>query len=196
MGETPSEDPVTRIRASFAAGRSAASDAEIASLYDELHAMADAFFRDQRPGHTLQPTALVHEAFLKLADANGDQPRTRGQFFALASAVMRHILVDHARARMAAKRGGGWERLTLSGIASGGGDHPDRIDLLALEEALQKLHALDPDDATLVELRFFGGLTSDEAAEIVGLTRHQAIHRWTAVRAWLAEELAEQDRTP
>ncbi|MFG0260674.1 MAG: ECF-type sigma factor [Phycisphaerales bacterium JB041] len=178
---------VTRILAGLASGDRSAVGELLPLVYDELHSLASAFFRDQRPGHTLQPTALVHEAFIKLCDRDDIEAGNRPQFLALASKVMRHLLVDHARARLAAKRGGAWERVTLSGLASNAS--ATEIDVLALEDALEKLAALNEKDARLVELRFFGGLTSEEAAESLGISRTQAARRWRIVRAWLADEV-------
>ncbi|MCA9284475.1 MAG: sigma-70 family RNA polymerase sigma factor [Phycisphaerales bacterium] len=184
-------ESVTRILAEMADGdRSAAADL-LAHVYDELHRLAVALFRDQRAGHTLQPTALVHEAYLKLSASDGVRETNRAEYLALASTVMRHLLVDHARSRHAAKRGGGRERVTLSALS---GDQPgNRVDVLALEEALGKLVRLNARDAQLVELRYFGGLTSEEAAEVLGISRTEAARRWRTTRAWLADELRELD---
>lgn len=156
-------------------------------VYDELHRLALVFFRDQRPGHTLQPTALVHEAFVRLSNRDDIQVANRAQFLSLASRVMRHLLIDHARAKMTEKRGGGWERVTLSEVVP---DQPtSEIDVLALEVALEKLALLNDRDARLVELRFFGGLTGEEAAEALGISRTEAARRWRVVRVWLADEI-------
>ncbi|MBK7403101.1 MAG: sigma-70 family RNA polymerase sigma factor [Phycisphaerales bacterium] len=153
--------------------------------YEALRGLAAAFLRHERADHTLQPTALVHEAYLKL-DHAGDW-KSETHFQAVAANAMRQILVDHARARATQKRGGDWVRVTLSaGVASEAG--PD-IDLLALDEALRELAKLDPRKARVVELRFFGGLTCAESAEEIGISPKTAEADWYFARAWLREKL-------
>ncbi|MBK8913337.1 MAG: sigma-70 family RNA polymerase sigma factor [Phycisphaerales bacterium] len=180
---------VTQILGAVAAGDGSAAGHLFEIVYEQLRGIAGSYFRHQRSDHTLQPTALVHEAYVKLIGGEEVQPRDRGHFFALAARVMRQILVDHARARGREKRGGdgSWQRLTLDGIAL---DDPQRpLDLLALEEALTRLAALNESHARLVELRFFGGLEEDEAAEVLGISRATASRAWRFVRAWLIREL-------
>lgn len=156
--------------------------------YDALRGLAAAYLRRERSDHTLQPTALVHEAYLKLADAGDWNSQTH--FQAVASNSMRQILVDHARARLAAKRGGGWLRVTLSAITPE--SRPDDVDLLALDEAMTALAALDERKARIVELRFFGGLTCVESADVVGVAPKTAEADWYFARAWLRDWLSEK----
>ncbi|QOJ15716.1 MAG: sigma-70 family RNA polymerase sigma factor [Planctomycetia bacterium] len=187
--EAPKPHNVTQILGAVAGGDGSAAGQLFEIVYEQLRSIANAYFRHQRSDHTLQPTALVHEAYVKLIGGEEVQPRDRGHFFALAARVMRQILVDHARTRGREKRGGdgSWRRLTLDGIAL---DDPQRpLDLLALEEALQRLAALNDTHARLVELRFFGGLEEDEAAEVLGVSRATASRAWRFVRAWLIREL-------
>lgn len=161
--------------------------------YEELRRLASTHFADERGDHTLQPTALVNEAFLRLASDTSIRVSSRGHFFRLASKVMRQILVDHARSKLAQKRGGQAERITISGLASGETVGAlEYCDLLGLEEALQRLAKLSGEKARLVELRYFGGLTIEEAADALGISRTQASRDWRMARAWLADELRER----
>jgi RNA polymerase sigma-70 factor (ECF subfamily) len=180
-------DDITRLLADLKSGDRAAAEALFPRVYQELRRLAGAYFRNQDAGHTLQPTALVHEAYVKLADASGVSPSDRQHFFMLAARVMRQILVDHARARGAAKRRQPAEPRTLIDIATD--PSADQVDVLALETALEKLARLDEPKARLVELRFFGGLTGQEAADVLGISRTQAARWWRMVKAWLASEL-------
>ena len=155
-------------------------------VYAELKAMAERRLRGERPGHTLQPTALVHEVYLRLLEQRQLAWDNRGQFFAIAAQVMRRLLVDHARARVALKRGGAERPLNLDVEAA----EPEReIDLLRLDEALQRLVALDPDQARLVEMRYFAGLTIEETAEALGSSPATVKREWALARAWLRREL-------
>ncbi len=160
-------------------------------VYDELRRLATAQLRDQPAGHTLQPTALVNEAWMKLAGHDEMRFESRGQFLVLASRAMRQVLVDHARGKRRAKRGGGWRRVSLAETAEPAG--PADVDLLALEEALTELTALNEERARLVELRFFGGLTETEAADTLGISRREASRQWRALRAWLWTRLRNPD---
>jgi len=162
----------------------------VQEVYKKLRALAGSYFRGQPGQHTLQPTALVHEAFLKLAAADPESWNDRSHFLAVAATAMRQILTDHARRRRAEKRGGHRERVTLSGIAAS--DSSD-VDLLALEEILGKLAAVDERAARLVELRFFAGMTEDEAATALGVSTRTVQKDWRRVKAWLAVEL---DKAP
>lgn len=179
---------ITRLLADLGQSNDAAMQELIPRVYDELRRLASTHLREDRAGHTLQPTALVNEAYVRLAESPADDIRGRVHFFRLASKVMRQVLVDHARARAAAKRGGGAHRITLDGAllqAPEGG-----VDLLMMEEAITRLEALDERMARLVELRFFGGLLEAEAAEALDISRTQASRIWRTARAWLASELA------
>ncbi len=178
---------VTRILADFGSGDAAAREL-LPLVYDELRRLAASHFEDERVGHTLQPTALVNEAFLRMAGDNGIKVADRAHFFRLASKIMRQILVDHARRKNAVKRGGEGERITLDDSFPGPVNRSD-VDLLALEEALERLATFSPDKARLVELRFFGGLSIEEAADALDISRTQASREWRTARAWLADEL-------
>lgn len=161
-------------------------------VYDELRRLAAAQLRDQPIGHTLQPTALVNEAWLKLA-ANPDlRFEDRRAYLVLASRVMRQVLVDHARGKRRAKRGGdgNWQRVTLGGVAAAG-DALD-VDMLALDEALTELAELKPERVRLVELRFFGGLTEAEVAQVLGISPRQVTRQWRTVKAWLRTRLGSE----
>lgn len=177
---------VTRILADFGSGDAAAREL-LPLVYDELRRLAASHFEDERVGHTLQPTALVNEAYLRMASDAGIKVENRAHFFRLASKVMRQILVDHARGKEALKRGGAGERITLDD--SFPGPSGPVVDLLDLEESLERLAAFSPDKARLVELRFFGGLSIEEAADALNISRTQATREWRMARAWLAEEL-------
>ncbi len=183
---SPADADVTRFLADFAAGDRAAITALMPKVYGELRRLAGVHLRDERAGHTLQPTALVNEAFIRLSDAAGSSVTDRMHFFRLASRLMRQILVDHARAKQSQKRGGDLARVTLSDISS---PQATEVDLLGLEDALRKLESLDARKARLVELRFFGGLGEEQAAEAIGISRTQAAREWRVTRAWLADEL-------
>ncbi len=163
------------------------ADGLLPELYGELREIAGHHFARQPPGHTLQPTALVNEAYLKLAARNDARIKDRGHFLALASRVMRQVLVDHERSRRAGKRGGALQRVTLSEAATDG--LSDDLDILSLEEALQELSALSADKARLIELRFYGGLTEAEAADVMGISRASATRQWRLVKAWLSRKL-------
>lgn len=159
------------------------------TVYDELRQIAAAFLRREAAGHTLQPTALVHEAYLKLVDQTRASWTDQNHFLAVASEAIRRILVDHARRRGAAKRGGGWERITLSEPDDLGSRQP--VDLLALDDALAELARLHPRQAEIVKLKFFGGLTGDQIADVLRIDRATVVRDWTTARAWLLAQLAE-----
>jgi RNA polymerase sigma-70 factor (ECF subfamily) len=157
-------------------------------VYAELRDLAGGYARGQRAGHTLQPTALVHEAFLKLVHGGEPAFGDRAHFLAVAATAMRQILTDHARARAAQKRGGAWEKVSLSDLRISAEE--DEIDLLALDDALAKLAAFDPRKHRVVELRFFGGLTVEEVARVLDLSTTTVESEWRAARAWLAVRLS------
>lgn len=188
----PDPDPVTRLLAGASGGDAGAVERLFPIIYDELRRLADRYLGDQRPGHTLQPTALVHEAFLRLAGA-GTSCEDRGHFFAVAATAMRQVLVNHAKARGSAKRGGGAARTPL--VDSLALLEERAIDLVALDEALERLAHLDPEQAHVVELRFFAGLTVDETAAAVGRPVRSVERDWSVARRWLRAEL-ERGTTP
>lgn len=155
-------------------------------VYDELRRLADGYMRHERRGHTLEPTALVHEAYAHLVEE--DQPfNDQAHFLGVAAHAMRRVLVDHARSRDARKRGGGWARVTLDEAADDAGAGP--LELLALDEAMTKLAERDERLARVVELRSFGGLTIRETAVVLGLSHTTVEDDWSIARAWLAREL-------
>ena len=158
-------------------------------IYDELRAVAGRIFRKQSADNTLQPTALVHEAYIKLIDQTRVEFNDKTHFFAVAATAMRQILIDHARAANAAKRGGGWNRVTLSGPNAAAS--AKSLDVIALDAALEKLANLDERQARIVELRFFAGLTVNEVAEVIGVSTRTVELDWKMARAWLSRELSE-----
>ena len=179
---------VTRLLLEWSRGDRGALDALVPHVYAELRRQADRYLSRQRTGHTLQATALVHEVFLRLVDQTSVSFRDRAHFFAVASRAMRQILVDHARRRHAGKRGGDATRLVLEdGTAT---VQPRGVDLMALDDALARLEALDPEQARLVELRFFGGLTVEETAVVLACSPATVKRAWSSARAWLYGELA------
>lgn len=162
-------------------------------LYAELHLLAEQHMNKQGPAHTLQPTALVNEAWLRIGSSDELHFDARTQFFALAGKVMRSVLVDHAREKAAAKRGGTPQRVTLSddlGVEGGVEGGPD-VDLLSLEEVLVKLEGMDPELSRLVELRFFGGLDHPTIARTIGKPLRSVERSWRLAKAWLYGELSK-----
>ena len=175
---------VTRLIDAAAAGDPHAAAELLPLVYDELRKLAAARMAAEAVDHTLQPTALVHEAYLRLVDTDGAQRwDSRGHFFAAAAEAMRRILVDGARRRRSQKRGGGAERIDLPDLPDAPGTDP--IDLLALDEALAKLEVLHPQKAQVVKLRFFAGCSLDETAECLNISRATAERHWAFARAWL-----------
>ena len=181
---------VTRLLADWADGDRAALDVLMPIVYGELRKVADAYLRRERSDHTLQPTALVHEAWLRLV--NQDRPTFdhRKQFYALAAQMMRRILVDHARAVNAEKRGGDAVRTALDEAVPAGASRT--VELIALDEALEQLARVNPRLAQIVELRYFGGLNLEEVAEIVGLSPATISRDQRAAEAWLGHRMAER----
>lgn len=169
-------------------GDAAASERLLPLVYQELRALAASHFRYQQPDHTLQPTALVHEAFVRLIDQTHAEYNGRAHFFAVAATAMRQILTDHARRKKADKRGGEWKKVSLEAAGSKGIATSD-IDIVALDEVLSKLQELDPRRHRVVELRFFGGLSVDEAAHVLGVSKTTVESDWRSARAWLSMEL-------
>ncbi len=169
-------------------GEAGALDDLLPLVYRELHELAQRQLANRRGVVTLQPTQLVHETFLKLLEGAAPEATDRRRFIAIAAGAMRHVLIDEIRRRRAEKRGGGWNRITCSGLA-GSGEAASEIDLLALDEALQKMAELDPRQARIVELRFFGGLAGEEIAEELAISRNTVVRELGAARLWLAREL-------
>jgi len=157
-------------------------------VYEELRRIARLYLRRERPDHTLQATALVHEAYLRLIDQRSVDWRNRAQFIGLAATMMRRVLINHARQRSAAKRGGGAERVSLT-VAEGVAESP-AVDVVALHEALENLEAIDPRKSRIVELKFFGGLTTVEAADVLEVSHATVERDWKLARAWLYDSLS------
>jgi RNA polymerase sigma-70 factor (ECF subfamily) len=182
-----SDHDVTGLLHAWGGGDLAARDELVAVVHQELRRRAAARLRRERPGHVLQPTALVNEAFLRLVGQRHTDWQNRAHFFALASEMMRRILVDHARRRKMGKRSGGWARVTLeAGIAQHG---PPDVDLLDLDAALSELASFDSRKSRVVELRFFGGLSLEDIAETEGTSRATVERDWQVARTWLYRRL-------
>jgi RNA polymerase sigma factor (TIGR02999 family) len=160
-------------------------------VYDDLRRRARAYMSRERPGHTLQPTALVHEAYMKLVDQSRVNWRGRTHFFAIGAQAMRRILIDHARGHGREKRGGEWQRVTLSAPLKSDESGLDLVELLNLDRALEKLAGLDERQAKIVELRFFAGLKMSEVAEVLGVSKRTAEDDWVHARAWLKHEFSK-----
>ena len=164
-----------------------AADELMSRMYAELHAMASSAMNRERAGHTLQPTALVHEAFIKLIDLKRMQWNDGLHVRAMAAELMRRVLIDHARQKNAAKRGGGQERITLTGLTDT--PHETPLDLLDLDDALNQLDQLNARHRRVVELRFFGGMTHQQVADVLGVSEQTARLDWSMARAWLRQRL-------
>jgi RNA polymerase sigma factor (TIGR02999 family) len=187
---------VTRILSAIEQGDPQAAEQLLPLVYDELRRLAARRLADEEPGHTLQPTALVHEAYLKLVGADPQQPwNGRVHFFAAAAEAMRRILIDHARRKHRARRGGGKTRVELDDIGAAAVDGR-ADDLLALDEALTQLAAAAPRRAELVRLRYFAGLTLEQAAELLGISRATADRHWAFARAWLYDAMTRGQENP
>lgn len=169
-------------------GDAASADQLLPLVYDEMHHLAERFLRREVANHTLQPTALVHEAYLRLVEQSRVDWQGRTHFFAVGARIMHRLLIDHGRNRKRAKRGGGWLRITLAPEVAPFANM--EIDALAVHEAIEKLESLDPRQARLVELRFFSGLSMAEIAGVLGVSKRTAEADWTHARAWLARELS------
>jgi RNA polymerase sigma factor (TIGR02999 family) len=187
-GPNPSPGEVTALLLAWSGGDREALERLIPLVYGDLRKRAAAYLRRERAGHTLQPTALVHEAYLKLVDETRVKWQNRAHFFGVASRAMREVLVDHARRRKSAKRGSGETRITL--VEAAASTPPRSLDLLALDIALDRLTALDERQGKLVELRVFGGLTIDETAEALGISPATVSREWKHAETWLHREIA------
>lgn len=192
----PSRDDVTRSLTALTGGDALAADQLLAQVYEELRTLAASYLRQKPQGHTLQPTALVHEAYLKVR-GKGASIRDRSHFAALCAVAMRTILTDHARRRGAEKRGGKARRVTLSDVSAQpeGRGRGRELDVLALDEALTDLSARSERQARVVEYRFFSGMTVDEVADLLELSRTTVEEDWRMARAWLTVRLRERQET-
>lgn len=180
---------LTRLLIAWGNGEREALDELMPFVYEDLRRMAAACMQREPAGHPLQPTALVSEAYLRLIDQRRVQWRNRAHFFGVAAGMMRRILVDQARVRRAGKRGGGWQRVTLTHIDVPA-DDPAPLDVLALHDALERLAVFDPRQERIVELRYFGGLTIEETAAVLGISDDTVVREWTIAKAWLRARLA------
>ena len=163
----------------------------LTQVYDELHRLAASYMRRERPGHTLQTTALVHEAYLRLVGQREVDWRNRAQLLGVAAQTMRRVLMDHARGRLTARRGG--LQITISLEDAAVPFSARSIELIALDDALCQLAAIDARQSSIVELRFFGGLTEEETAEILGISPRTVRREWTIARAWLFSEISKEE---
>jgi RNA polymerase sigma factor (TIGR02999 family) len=184
-----SDRDITELIAEVRKGNAAASDDLFQRVYGELRRLAASYMRHERPDHTLQPTALVHEAYLRLIDQRNLPGESRAHFFGVAANVMRRILVDHARAHRANKRGGRDVKVPLDDAPALAVENPDY--LVDLDDALERLAALDPRQARIVELRFYGGLSVEEAAAILSIAPRTVDRDWRIARGWLRRQLEE-----
>lgn len=182
---------ITELLIAWGDGRREALDDLMPVVYADLRRLAGGYIQREPAGHPLQPTALVSEAYLRLIDQRRVKWRNRAHFFGVAAGMMRRILVDYARRRRAERRGGDWERVTLSGLDLAARE-PSPIDVLALHESLERLAVFDPQQARIVELRYFAGLTIDEAAEVVGVSEATVAREWTIAKAWLRANLSAE----
>ena len=180
---------VTALLRAWDEGRTTARDELIGLVYRELRRIAARSLASERDDHTLQPTALVHEAYERLADLRSAHFNDRAHFFAVAAGLMRHILVDHARRRRSLRRGGAAEKLALDENLARSERDAEAVDVIALDVALDELARLDADQARLVELRYFAGLGPNEIAEAMGISRATVHRKWTMARAWLHLQL-------
>jgi RNA polymerase sigma factor (TIGR02999 family) len=185
----PTQPDATEVLAAIRAGDADAPAHLMDLVYEQLRSMAAGYLRNQPTPQTLEPTALVHEVFLKMVNQTAAGFNDRAHFFAVCAVAMRGILADHARKRLAAKRGGGWERVALSDVAAPGDD----VDLLALDEALTELDRLNARQARVVEYRYFGGMTIPEVAEALGVAKSTVDEDWRMARAWLSIRFSEAD---
>ena len=189
----PVSPEVSELLAQWGAGDRDALRALIPLLYQDLHHMAHRHLRKARPGHTLQTTALVNEAYLRLEQNRHARFQNRSHFVAICALLMRQILIGHERTRRAAKRGAGGENLTLDDAHAVLKGRP--IDLIALDDALNDLARLDPQQSRIVELRFFGGLSIEETAEVMGMSPATVKRHWSTARLWLHREMSKAGRT-
>jgi RNA polymerase sigma factor (TIGR02999 family) len=188
--KTPSSKPLTKLLQAWSEGDEASRDQVVSLVYGDLRRRAARHLRAERRGHSLQPTALVHEAYLRLIDQTRVQWQNRAHFFAVAAEVMRRILVDHARRRGAAKRGGPACAVPLDDDVAAAESRD--IGMVDLDDALTELARLDPQQGRIVELRFFGGLSIEEAAEVLGISAATVKRDWRVAKAWLHRRVTQR----
>ncbi len=186
--ETTDRNSLTQLLRRWSAGEEDAGTQIFPLVYHELHRIAERMFRHERSDHTLQATAIIHEAYLNLTKGAPIDWKNRSHFYGIMARVMRRILVDHARQRLSLKRGGGAEKLSLEEATTlGEGANPD---IIALDDALKSLERFDPQKAAIVEARFFGGMTNEETAELLDISVTTVVRQWRRAKAWLFRELA------
>jgi RNA polymerase sigma factor (TIGR02999 family) len=188
---TSSPQQVIELLNAWSDGDQAARDRLVPLVYDELHRLAHQHMKRESPGHTLQTSALVNEAFVRLVDQRNVHWQSRAHFLGVAAQLMRRILVDHARSRQTAKRGGG-----IAAVSFDDGLYVSNVrsaEVVAIHEALEQLAKFDPRKGQIVELRFFGGLSIEETAEVLGVSQGTVMRDWTLAKAWLHREISPQD---
>ncbi len=184
-----SKDEVTRNLRAWSAGDKDALDNLLPTVYSELHRQASGFMRHERADHTLQTTALIHETFLKLINQHDVDWQNRAHFFAIASKVMRRVLLDYARAMNRGKRGAGVEKVVYDETQKTSASAAKPVDILALDEALTRLEKIDEREARIVELRYFGGLSVEETGAVLNISAATVKREWSFAKAWLKQEL-------
>jgi RNA polymerase sigma factor (TIGR02999 family) len=186
----PSAEAVTQLLKAWGNGEQLALDQLIPVVYDELHRLARRYMQRERKMHTLQPTALVHEAYERLIDLQHVSWQNRAHFFGVSAQLMRRILVDYARSRRYVKRGGEWRQVSLNEAVA---MFPDRqTDIVALDDALSALASIDPRKSSVVEMRFFGGLSIKEVAEVLNVSQETVLRDWRLAKVWLLRELTRE----
>jgi RNA polymerase sigma-70 factor (ECF subfamily) len=189
MDQSASTPPdISRLLRQWSDGNRAALEELLPLVYDELHRQAARYLRRERVGHTLQTTALIHEAYLRLIDQRDVRWQSRTHFFAIAAQMMRRVLIDYARAKHREKRGGDDVRLSFDAVNLVATDE-NSVDLIALDQALERLAEMDEQQARVVELRYFGGLSLEETAEVLHISRATTARDWDVAKAWLRREL-------
>lgn len=192
MTQRPRQHEITELLAEWREGNQSALDELYPLVYDELHRLARRYMSRERKGHTLQTTALIHEAYVRLVDQKNVQWANRSHFFAISAQIMRRILIDHARRHQYAKRGGGARQVSLEEAATVVPDHSE--ELLRLDEALKSLAEMDPRRSQVVELRYFGGLNNEEIAGVLHISENTVTRDWNMARAWLYQQLSGSGR--
>lgn len=188
---TPTSSNVTQLLIDWRGGNSDALNQLMPLVYDELRGLAKRYMRRESSSHTLQTNALVNEAYLRLVNQQNVDWQNRAHFFAIAAQVMRHLLVDHARSKQYAKRGGGAQQITLDeGLAV---SDDNSVELLSLHQALERLEKIDDRKSKIVELRYFGGLSTEETAEVLGVSEITIKREWAKAKAWLFRELSQSE---
>jgi RNA polymerase sigma-70 factor (ECF subfamily) len=189
-----SKHAVTQLLSEMQSGKTGAADELLPMVYQELRRIAGSYMRRERADHTLQATALVHEAYLQLVDQTRVDWKNRAHFFGVAAQLMRRILVEHARSHHAQKRGGDASKLALEEVIN---YFPQKeMTLVSLDDALHELERMDPRQSRIVELRFFGGLTTEEVSEVMGISTATIEREWRAARAWLHSQLSDLKKSP